>query len=215
MTRRVVSLRMEGSIGRSRPTQARSRERFERILRVAGELIDELGVDRLTMEEVARRADTSIGSVYRFFANRDELLASLASVISQTALASMVDGEPSAMAGLTPEEIADLSVRMYLAFLGQHPGARGLLAGWSSLDPVLHHTMFAEVEWRTRTERFLSHHVPGMPARRRRLAADLLMRTTQSGLMVALSTAPRHQSAAFDEVRLLIASYLRALAVGD
>ena len=40
------------------PAQQRSRERFQRILDVAGQLLDNGGVANLTMEKVAAGADT-------------------------------------------------------------------------------------------------------------------------------------------------------------
>ncbi|OHV34167.1 MULTISPECIES: TetR family transcriptional regulator [Pseudofrankia] len=57
--------------------QARSVATFERILEAAGALFDEVGVDATTMEAIADRAGVSIGSVYRFFENKNALKATL------------------------------------------------------------------------------------------------------------------------------------------
>ena len=59
------------------PTQERSIARLERILDVADAVFAELGYDAATMEEIAARAETSIGSLYQFFPNKKALFAAL------------------------------------------------------------------------------------------------------------------------------------------
>src|SRR5215831_18711983 len=70
----------KATTGTTRTTarQQRSQATFEAILAAAGALFDEVGVDATTMDAVARRAGVSIGAVYRFFENRDALVATLA-----------------------------------------------------------------------------------------------------------------------------------------
>ncbi len=52
------------------PKQARSRERFNRILDAAAELFVEVGYESVTNDEIAARADTSVGGLYRFFPDK-------------------------------------------------------------------------------------------------------------------------------------------------
>jgi AcrR family transcriptional regulator len=62
---------------RREPLQARSRETVERMLAAAGELILEEGVDAATTTAIAARAGVGPSSLYRFFPDRDALLAML------------------------------------------------------------------------------------------------------------------------------------------
>lgn len=62
---------------RKEPVQKRSRERFERMLAAATELIAENGSDALRMGEVAERAGVSIGSLYQFFPDKTALIGTL------------------------------------------------------------------------------------------------------------------------------------------
>jgi AcrR family transcriptional regulator len=56
------------------PQQRRSRESFERVLDSAAELIEEQGLDAVTLGEVSRRSGVSIGSIYGRVEGKDDLI---------------------------------------------------------------------------------------------------------------------------------------------
>ncbi|MDY3127310.1 MAG: TetR/AcrR family transcriptional regulator [Corynebacterium sp.] len=64
-------------VPRRRPAQARSRLRFERILKAAREVLVETGFESFTFDEVAKRAEVPIGTLYQFFANKYVLICEL------------------------------------------------------------------------------------------------------------------------------------------
>ncbi len=64
-------------VPRRRPAQQRSRERFNRILHAAREVLVEHGFESFTFDEVARRAEVPIGTLYQFFANKYALICEL------------------------------------------------------------------------------------------------------------------------------------------
>jgi AcrR family transcriptional regulator len=72
----VVPLR--GIQPRRLPVQARSRERVERILDAAAQLLTEEGYNAVKTNLIAKRAGVSIGSVYQFFPNRFAIIHALA-----------------------------------------------------------------------------------------------------------------------------------------
>lgn len=59
------------------PRQARSRRTREKLLDAAAGLVDEEGVEGATVAEIARRAGTSVGNVYRRFPSKAALLRTL------------------------------------------------------------------------------------------------------------------------------------------
>ena len=56
------------------PRQERSRQTLERLLGAAEDLFADVGEPGFTIPEVSRRAGLSVGTVYRRFANKEELL---------------------------------------------------------------------------------------------------------------------------------------------
>ncbi|MCK7638521.1 TetR/AcrR family transcriptional regulator [Corynebacterium pygosceleis] len=64
-------------VPRRRPAQQRSRERFERILSAARSVLVDVGFESFTFDEVARRAEVPIGTLYQFFANKYVLICEL------------------------------------------------------------------------------------------------------------------------------------------
>lgn len=63
---------------RRAPTQKRSRERVQNILKVACELIALQGSDGMKMGELAEKAGVSIGSLYQYFPDKAAIIHALA-----------------------------------------------------------------------------------------------------------------------------------------
>ena len=62
---------------RRRPTQERSRRRFDALLTASRTLLTEVGFESFTCEEVATRAEVPIGTLYQFFANKYVIVCEL------------------------------------------------------------------------------------------------------------------------------------------
>jgi AcrR family transcriptional regulator len=76
----VVTARLKpapSASGRRTPVQRRSRERFERILRAAEQLVVSSGAEALSTREVAQRADIPVATLYQYFADRDAIISAL------------------------------------------------------------------------------------------------------------------------------------------
>ena len=63
---------------RTMPVQARSMRRVDTILNTAATLIAEVGVDAASTSEIARRADISLASLYRYFPNKTAVIKAVA-----------------------------------------------------------------------------------------------------------------------------------------
>ncbi|NEH99061.1 TetR/AcrR family transcriptional regulator [Rhizobium johnstonii] len=72
--------RQQESTGQLRriPSQQRGRERFEKILAVAAELIESHGSDGLKMSEIVEKAGLSFGALYQYFPDKTSIIRTLA-----------------------------------------------------------------------------------------------------------------------------------------
>ena len=69
---------LKKATNRRKPTQKRSKERVAIILEAVKELIEEKGITNLKTSEIAKRANTSEGSIYQYFSDKQTIILSLA-----------------------------------------------------------------------------------------------------------------------------------------
>jgi len=62
---------------RKAPSQARSKEKVEKILQAASQLLAADGLDKLTNNHIAKAAGMSVGSLYQYFPNKQAIIYSL------------------------------------------------------------------------------------------------------------------------------------------
>jgi AcrR family transcriptional regulator len=77
---------------RRQPTQARAKERVERILAAATDLIAEAGSEPMRMSEIAERAGVPIGSLYQYFPDKAAILRTLATRVMERVREGLKEG---------------------------------------------------------------------------------------------------------------------------
>ncbi|QCI67384.1 TetR/AcrR family transcriptional regulator [Phreatobacter stygius] len=114
---------------RRQPSQNRSRERVERMLAAATELIAAKGSDAMRMGEVAETAGVSIGSLYQYFPDKAAIIRTLAeryNVQEQACIKTELD-KVRTVAGLRAA-LAGLIDTYYALFLAE-PVMRDIWSG--------------------------------------------------------------------------------------
>ncbi|CUW47908.1 TetR/AcrR family transcriptional regulator [Novacetimonas hansenii] len=106
------------------PSRAAGRQRVAELLQAASDLMAERGYDATTMAEIAARAGAKVGSLYRFFPNKE----AIAETLLQHQMAVLHD-EYEALAGrastLLPEELADILIDLMVT---RYPRVKSLPA---------------------------------------------------------------------------------------
>jgi AcrR family transcriptional regulator len=196
---------------RATPVQDRGRARVASILRATGELLDEGGLERLTMEAVAQRAGTSIGTLYRYFPNRDALLIALGEHLGAVGLVQLSTLHDEEKARWSARDKAAEYVREYQRYVEEHPGALGLVTARGSLAPEVARRVSMETRWLGDVEEFLGRWAPGLAPDELRAAAVMLLRTSGLAMAVAFEVTGRARRRRLDEAERLLAAYLDAL----
>ena len=112
----------EPALGR---VQRKRGRRIQEILRAAAELFGERGYDGVNLEDVAQRLDVTKGSLYYYFASKDELVTAAIETLGKEwterleRLSAARDGSPVDRLRALIREHLDIAVR-------EHPGALGL-----------------------------------------------------------------------------------------
>ena len=197
------------------PTQQRSQERLARIARAAGELCAEVGADAVTMEAIAGRAETSIGSLYQFYPNKDALLHAVAEryVGDLFALLDAADAAttdvPAAVATLPLESLVDAVLEPFVVFHQAHPGYFAILfapQGSAALRVVRGRLRDRLTR---RAERLFEARTPALPPAKRRRLAITAVESARALLQYIVTAIPRgEQRAMRDELRAMLVAYL-------
>jgi len=122
---------------RREPAQQRSRRTVRQILDAAEQIVGAQGVDAATTRAIAERAGVAVPSLYRFFADRDEILDALlehmTADLDQHAQAAEAAWQPGDLAGLVR-----LELDTHAAYFQAHPSAVALWFGGRVSPPVVH-----------------------------------------------------------------------------
>lgn len=90
----------------------------ERLTRAGAELADEVGFDRVTVSELARRSDVKVASLYSHLRNSEDLRTRIALL----ALEEMADRAADALAGRAGKEALTALADVYRDYAREHPG---------------------------------------------------------------------------------------------
>ncbi|WP_439861358.1 TetR/AcrR family transcriptional regulator [Pseudomonas sp. MBLB4136] len=104
------------ALERVEPGDRRSNKRH--IMACALACFDEMGLESTKIEDIRQRAESSIGSIYHHFGNKEGLVAALyfAALDDQLALV-----QPRIEGAGTPREAVEALIRTYLAWVEQQP----------------------------------------------------------------------------------------------
>jgi AcrR family transcriptional regulator len=197
--------------GAKRPVQQRSRERVERMLAAATELIAAKGSDALKMSEVAEKAGVPIGSLYQFFPDKSAIIRTLIERINAENRKCIDDGlrDVSAVGELGPAfgALFDVYYEMFLA----DPAMRDIWSG-AQADKSLRAVELAE-----------SRVIGGMlsdvlkrlnadvPAAKIDSAAFLIMNLGEATIRLAISVDPAEGRRLIDAYKEMAVAQMLAL----
>ena len=184
------------------PTQRRSRERMERILTTASELIGAEGSDQMKMSEIAERCGISIGSLYQYFPDKRSIIAALAERYHAASRACI--GEK--LAGVsTLEEMRSAFgelIDIYYGLFLDEPVMRDVWSGMQADKVLMEIDLLNSRENAELIASTWSRLAPGRDENALRSTAFLIMSLGEAAMRMAISVEPA-------EARLLVETYKR------
>jgi AcrR family transcriptional regulator len=102
---------------RSNPSQARGKERVRRILSAALGLFAERGLEVVTTNDIAKAAGIPIGSLYRYYPNKEAVIAALANIYtSDLAAVFTTIAKHPLLKGMSWHEVVFLTVDTWVQY---------------------------------------------------------------------------------------------------
>ena len=196
---------------RRQPTQARARERVERILAAATALIAETGSDAVRMTELAERAGVPIGSLYQYFPDKPAILRTLAMRVMER----VRDGLRQNLEGL--EDAKDAIMRVDATMVGYYdlflnePVTRDIWSATQS-DKALQELDIEDSRENGRIfSAALKHLVPKRNHARLETASFLLMQLSGSAVRLAIAVGRKEGDRQIAEFRSIMRRELESL----
>ncbi len=193
---------------RRSPKQARAQLRVSRILDAAEELFVEVGFDAATTNEIASRANASIGSLYEFFPNKQALAQDLADrYVDQ--LGAVIDEHMVNVPSWTGEQLVDLIVNALDEFWLRHPAVVPLLRGALGAPALMAAGEQLRVALVGHIDTILRERRPDVDPERAQLAAEMAIDMTRTLLERAQVESVDRRPVVLRELKIAIIGYLR------
>jgi len=190
------------------PSQQRSRERVERILDAAAAIVVEEGVDNLKVSDIAKRAGVPLGTLYQFFARKDDIIFALAQRFADR----FGDVLQTSLAHLDPDvgwrSLLDRLLDAYASHYRSEPALRELWVG-ARLDPE-----FIHADHQNNNTRFASVVADLLAAKSRVPRNELALmiyicwEASQALLETAFRADPNGDPAIIEQTKIMAARYL-------
>ncbi|HEY1522642.1 MAG TPA: TetR/AcrR family transcriptional regulator [Solirubrobacteraceae bacterium] len=192
---------------RNAPLQARSRARLGRVLDAAEEVLERDGADGFSTTAVARMAGVSVGSVYRFFPDKQAIVEALA-VRYWSDFADLVAGVAEADAHEPVADPASAVLGVLAAGFRARPGFLALWYGGLRTERVRDRTRDCRRAIATSIEHILAVHWPATPQDIRALTAQMVVLAGDGLLREAFRRDLDGDAALLAESSVVLSAYI-------
>jgi AcrR family transcriptional regulator len=175
------------------PKQQRSRESYERVLHAARELLEENGFEGFTVQEVATRANVSVGAIYERFGNKETLLHTVHARLMET-IAKFVDAQDAALPAGAGDLIEALVQRVAATMAAHHAILRAFMHLGALDDVIADRGSLESVELGRRFRAALRPHAAELTHPDPEVALDVAFRIAYSTLARQVMYGPLFES---------------------
>ncbi len=191
--------------------RARGVQRITSILTAAETVFTDMGYDEATTNHIAARASISPGSLYQFFANKEEIVQALTARYSEE-LKRVYDFVFSLEAASLPlSDWINQSINGLVTFHLAHPALLLLFARNASLVPFSSSVHALQNEVQTRVEGGIRGRAPHLSTTQRVLSATISMHLFKALLPLLLQATEAERELLLHELKTALYRYLEPL----
>jgi AcrR family transcriptional regulator len=196
---------------RSMPKQERGERRMQRLLDAAEQIFVERGYDAATTNEIAARAQTSIGTLYRFFPNKEAIVQHLTERYIQEAQVLHEKMFQPEVATMPLAEMIDHLVDPIVELKSAHPGLVSLVVGPHAALQIPAEVQMVLDESELLIEKLLIRRFPHLNAETCHLYAVIFSQVRQALLSLAFSSTTLSHEQIIKELKTNLFRYLEPL----
>ncbi len=203
-------------VPRRRPAQQRSREKFARMLEAARSVLVDHGFESFTFDEVAKRAEVPIGTLYQFFANKYVMICELDRQDTAVIVAELKKW-PSRDPSIQWPDFLDNFIDHLAQLWKADPSRRAVWHAIQSTPATRATGAATESELLDLLAEVLIPLAPTLPLPERRKHAGILVHTATSLLNFAVRDAtasPETYLTTVEEIKRMLIAYLFSVAQG-
>lgn len=189
-----------------KPQRQNGRLRVAAIMKAATEVIAEKGYEATTMSEIAARSDTRVGSLYRFFPNKDSVASAMVDLYREK-VDSAFDAIDEEADSLSVSELSDALLSALVELRREGAALIRLMdAGsvWSAKREEIRAAALGRIE------RTLRRHNPDLASGLARNMALVLLQNMKTMKALSGSEDPKASAGAVRELRVMTRLYLKS-----
>jgi AcrR family transcriptional regulator len=200
---------MPRSSPRKLPSQSRSRERVERILDAAAHTFAKDGYEAATVEGIAAKAETSIGSVYQFFPNKLALFNAVSLRYLELSRTTFEELMSPASLRRGWEELVDHAIDAFASLDHNDADWRAVWTNWHLSGEFFVAGQALNREFAKRIETILGPRTVGLRAEKRALVARITVETVSALLFLAArAETTRESRRVVQEAKVVVKRYI-------
>lgn len=188
------------------PQQERGQRRVEQILDAAEQVFVEQGVGAATMQMIADRAESSVGSLYHFFPNKDAIVEALGARYADAVRDANQQAMPLDLAHLPTDQLFDRIFKAQVQLIERTPAFdavhKAVQRNCPAINDALNQALVGHVG------QFLALRYPLMPERERAASAMVSVSVVHAVVELAVRLPEPFRATAIDEAhQMMVAHY--------
>jgi AcrR family transcriptional regulator len=193
---------------RAKPKQKRGQMRVDAILNAASEVFAEMRYENATIIEIAARANTSVGSLYQFFSNKEAILKALVERYVERAGEVFSEMEVEAFPEMTLEEIVKSILVPLKVFIRDNRDFQVIFSNAAGATYVEETIRAMDEAFLARTDIALASAFPQVSAKDRRKYSLVCMMVMKGLLILAHEKGELTLDEVFEELEAVYLRYL-------
>ena len=193
---------------RREPQQARGQRRVDAILDATEQVLAQSGYEGVTTNAIAARANTSIGSLYQFFPNKDAILQALG--------IRYLDRMRDYFAPLLSPAASDLPMDVWIDRIVDtldscqkaNVGFKELLCSAAMTPEIADAENAIHHQFITGLDSALAQRIPSLDPERRMICAEIGVRSVEALIPLLEESTGSHRALVLGQIKTLLIAYM-------